>query len=371
MDIQQYLIDKKLIHQRLLNYLDSEDDIEEDFQNLITFFITQKIHEQRDELKEFFLLLVSVSNYYFRKKNFFDKIDRILSYFQDELKKVFSNSELFEIFQSNKRLLLFLTENNIFKFDREHAFLLFTNKFDYERYPVYFYLFIKKFLDSNEQSSLKNEQDYESESFIHNQKEGENELYICKLIRNDAISDFITYVNRNDLSLSTKIKPSIFETNKNLIQKNLELIEYAAFHGSIQIFKYLALNGCFLYPTVWIYSIHGRNPELIHFLEDKLVKSIDQTYKECIIESIRCHHNEIKDYLQLNKINNDSKFDEIIKYAAFKFRNYDYFPLNFYDCKMFFNLCKYNYYELVKILIQKIDYSGFINKLVISKSFFF
>ena len=46
------------------------------------------------------------------------------------------------------------------------------------------------------------------------------------------------------------------------------LIEYAAFFGSIQIFKYLVKNGVELYPSLWNFAIHGNNPELISFLED-------------------------------------------------------------------------------------------------------
>lgn len=48
---------------------------------------------------------------------------------------------------------------------------------------------------------------------------GENDDFICTLIRNDSIEDFVTYVNQTNLSLTSQIKPSIYETNSYLIDK--------------------------------------------------------------------------------------------------------------------------------------------------------
>ena len=76
---------------------------------------------------------------------------------------------------------------------------------------------------------------------------GENESYICKVIRDDNVVEFITYVNQNSISLNSNIRTSIYETNSFLLKAyNLSLIEYAAFFGSIQIFQYLQMNGVIL-----------------------------------------------------------------------------------------------------------------------------
>ena len=53
----------------------------------------------------------------------------------------------------------------------------------------------------------------EISSFKEKWKIGENDSYICTLIRSDSIENFITYVNRTNFSLSSKIKPSVYETN--------------------------------------------------------------------------------------------------------------------------------------------------------------
>ena len=59
---------------------------------------------------------------------------------------------------------------------------------------------------------------------------GENESFLCSLIRNDSVEDFIAYVNRFNISLSTKIPNSIFETNSMLCKKDPTLIELSSYH---------------------------------------------------------------------------------------------------------------------------------------------
>ena len=52
-----------------------------------------------------------------------------------------------------------------------------------------------------------------ADDYENNRKKGENENYLCQLIREDSIDEFVSFVNRNNLNLSSKIKRSIFETN--------------------------------------------------------------------------------------------------------------------------------------------------------------
>lgn len=106
----------------------------------------------------------------------------------------------------------------------------------------------------------------EISSFEKKCRIGENDSYICTLIRKDSVEEFISYINRINLSHSSKIKPSIYETNSYLIDKEPTLIEYAAFFGSIQIVQYLKYNEVQLNFSLWFYSIHSNNAELIHFL---------------------------------------------------------------------------------------------------------
>ena len=129
--------------------------------------------------------------------------------------------------------------------------------------------------------------------FGNNRKIGENEDYICQMIRNDSVIEFIQYINKNNFSLKFKIKASIFETNSFLINRTPTMIEYSAFFGSFQIFQYLFKNEVEVDSNLWLYAIHGKNPEIIHFLEEI---EIEPNIK-CIKESIKFFHNEITEYL--------------------------------------------------------------------------
>ena len=65
------------------------------------------------------------------------------------------------------------------------------------------------------------------------------------------------------------------------------------FFGSIEIYQFLNFNNVLLRPRLWYYSIHSKNAEIIHFLEENHVTPKDNTYEECYKESIKCHHNEL------------------------------------------------------------------------------
>ena len=106
------------------------------------------------------------------------------------------------------------------------------------------------------------------ENFYQDRKIGENNSYICKLIQQDLVKDFIIYINQNNIPLDDKIPNSFYETNICCIKKKLSLIEYAAFYGSIQIFKHLQLNQAKLTDSLIILAIHSENAELINLLEE-------------------------------------------------------------------------------------------------------
>ena len=148
---------------------------------------------------------------------------------------------------------------------------------------TYFNKEIQSFLFGN--SQIQYESEYDKKRDI-----GENEEILCQIIRNDLIDDLTTYVSQNEISLNSIINLSVFETNIFLIDKNLTLIEYSAFFGSIQIFefKHLFLNGIkLIIPSLWIYAIHGMNQEIINILEE------NNSFLKCIKEAIKCHHTEI------------------------------------------------------------------------------
>ena len=229
--IQEYLDEMQIVANAIYDYLDDEEFIS--IEQIIT---NRKIHENYELFLRF---LKEISNNHHRCSNFFSKIETILLFLKDTIVKHFTNEDIIKIFINNKRILLFLINEKIIFIDN-YFLQQIQYKFDYYEY---FTPEIKIFLknsDQNDHSHIKEKLlTHLPENFEENRKIGENENYLCQLIRNDSIIDFITYVNKTNLYLDTKLQYSIFETNEFLISKKPTLIEYAAFYGSIQIFKYL------------------------------------------------------------------------------------------------------------------------------------
>ena len=169
------------------------------------------------------------------------------------------------------------------------------------------------------------------------------------MIRKDSIKEFIVFVNKNDYSLKSTIKSSIYETNHFLINKECTLIEYAAFFGSIQIFNYLKLNGVALNKKIWNFAIHGENIEMIHILEENVNKDLS---KNDIMMSIKCHHNDIAKYLIDNFFQNSNIYSEIF-YQVLPFYNFHFIKDELINKDALVKLCEYDYYTLVLTLLNE------------------
>lgn len=206
-------------------------------------------------------------------------------------------------------------------------------------------------------------------------KIGENDNEICRLIRKDLIEEFIIYVNKNDTNLKKKIEPSVYETNSFLMLTDVTLIEYAAFFGSSQIFKYLYKNGVPLTPSLWNYAIHGNNPELILILKEERVNAEYDLFEFSLREAIKCHHNGVANFICENLIDDknfinysdDYGYSDNLLFYIFHYYNYDYFPNKFTSKFTFFYACQFDHYEIVEILLKttKID----INSEIIPKKY--
>ena len=351
--------------QKLLNFihvfLEKEDDFINEYQNLIRFIES----EPNWQIPEIINMISKVSKNYHRQSNFFNKLDQLLLYSSDKIKQTLTNFEIFNFFRDDKLILHFLFQKEILKIDETILNFLFSKRKSakYSTYIQYFYPEIKEFC---EKYNFANNDQFQSlidinsiENFEEKRQKGENDFYICELIRNDSIEEFISYVNQKSISLSSQIETSIFETNSFLLNKKPTLIEYACFYGSIQIFKYLQLNKIELTPSLLIYSIHSGNVELISIFESNNIEP--ENFEKCFKESIKCHQNEIANYFEENFSVN---FSEKSKYYGFKYCNFDFLPDKLDSLKNIFHIaCKYNFISIVNLLLnnEEID----INKEMI------
>ena len=114
------------------------------------------------------------------------------------------------------------------------------------------------------------------------------------------------------------------------------------------------MNNVKLTSSLWLYAIHSNNPDLIHLLEENKVEPIDITYKECIIEAIKCHHNEIANYSFTNK--NQKKFylDDYLEYDNYECIIADsaYFYQNNLELQYIYDLLR-KYTKIVDLLIRE------------------
>ena len=298
-----------------------------------------------------------------------NKIEKILIFMKDTIKQTFLNHEIFEIFKTQKRILLFLIEEKIIEINEEIANLM-TKSRGNERYlyHIYFFKELKPFLS---QTKIHNSRGKISQNSEELRNLGHNESEICEIIRKDSLVDFISHVKNTNLSLDSKVKVAFYETNKFLIKNNASLIEYAAFYGSIEIFNYLLNSKVVIRPIIYLFAIHGRNLELIHLLEENKIQTKNKSYDDCIKESIKCHHNEIANYFighletekdQNNKVNN--------KYC-FHFHNFLFLNDDVTNDKTdIFNFaCEYEHIKLVEITLKS-KVVNILNPIILIHLFF-
>ena len=181
------------------------------------------------------------------------------------------------------------------------------------------------------------------------------------------------------MSLNNYIKKSIFETNQLLTcDKEISLIEYASFYGSNDVIKYMQMKGVELTPSMWIYAIHSKNAELIKYLEDNHVPPPDEDYEIILRKSIKCHHNDISNYIIDNLIKEEdlqhsieNNYDDNLYRYAVESHNYCFFPANMKYKNLFFYLCEFYYYTLVKLYLTEgtIDINAPIKIFIIQTTF--
>ncbi|KAK8882884.1 hypothetical protein M9Y10_045528 [Tritrichomonas musculus] len=343
MDLFQYFDDLKDIQNILLDYIDDLGDSEDICQNLIQITNNFNFSIGISQFKIFIYILSAISANHHRDSTFFSKIYKIINYFRDDIQKYFTSSEIFDFFKENKPIILYLIDEKIITLDDQ---LLKIMKND----PYFF----------SPESSIDNQEYFEEKRRI-----GENDSYICSLIRQDSIVEFVVYVNQTNLSLSKTLKKSIFETNSFLMNKETTIFEYSAFFGSIQIFNYLLLNKVTPTPSLWMYAIHSNNPEMIYAIERLQIKPEDPSYEECLIESIKCHHNDIANYIKNNLMNEDDLefkanyvFDNNFNKHCYCYYNFSLLDLNAIDHKFnFFYWCEFGFFNLVKFYVEnkKVD----------------
>lgn len=383
MSIEEYLNKKKNVQRVLLEYIE-ESDAEENYEIFIQVLEDQQILEDIHELRELLCLIIAVGNHHHRNKNFFSKIERILQHLKNKIIQYFTNTEIFSLFQKNKRLLLFLIEEKIMTVSEYFVAQITDDCFVQNKYVEYFAPEIKSFVTKEfidkyckKNRCLKNEEfikeikKAKQEDFYEKRKEGENENHLCELIRLQQTKEFIVHANKTNLQFTSCIPQSIFETNRFFLNKNeIKVIEYAAFYGSNEIIKYMHNNGVELMSSMWLYAIHSENAELIQYLEDNHISPPEDSYDIVLKESIKCHQKDVSNYIinylikeeDLQRIKENIFSGNLYRYSV-KYHNYYFFPGNLKHKYLFYYLCEFDYYTLVNLYLENMNID--INETII------
>lgn len=344
--LKKYIDEKKEYYDQILRFIDDEND----YDTLTNFLEKIDFTVSKYEFKLFFDLIISIANNHKRHPNFFNNISKIILYFKEHIKRTFTNFEVFDIFKSNKLILLFLFDNEIISVDKRiYIELIRIKESNGIGYCDFFFPEIKKYLEEDNNNFIDiNELENKISNIINfeeKRRAGENDSYLCFLIRKDFVDQFELYTIHENISLSSHIRPSIFETNSFLNENSPTLLEYAAFFGSNKIIQYLLEKEIELTPSFWLYSIHNE-----HF-ESKS----NLNYGELLAESIKCHNNGVANLIERKLAELDIEKQEIeeIKFLnILQFNNYSYFTFGVTkDCDLF-NLFQYGYYQIVNFLFK-------------------
>ena len=122
---------------------------------------------------------------------------------------------------------------------------------------------------------------------------------------------------------------------------------------------------------LWIYGIHSNNAEMIHILEENQIFPKNRTYEGCMVESIKCHHNEIFNYIKdvlfdrsKWRENNfeddyyDGLYDELrLNKMPLFYHNFELIQNDFESIfKLIFYLNQYEYSSLVKFVNDQTNF---------------
>lgn len=270
--------DWDIAHKIIINYLDADDNsIEYHFQKVMDL-----IERISDTKKYIFLYIVNnISLYHYRDHKFIKKVELIIKKIHATHKIAVDDKIILQIFSENKRCLWYLIQEKLISKDEKFEEEIINNeKFTNLNYNKYFF-----------PSKIQGET---QEKIQENIETGENENYICQLIRDDSIEEFSNFFKSTNCSVNDCIPPSIYETNLLLLEyENVSLIDYAAFFGSLKIFNFLEKNKSCIGDLTHIFAIHSNNVELIKFFDDKIMENA----KQCLLYACKFQSYKIIKYI--------------------------------------------------------------------------
>ncbi|OHS99867.1 hypothetical protein TRFO_08164 [Tritrichomonas foetus] len=126
---------------------------------------------------------------------------------------------------------------------------------------------------------------------------GMNEDEVASVIRKDDLETFMTMINEQKINFYYEIPHSQYDHVKfiNSSHKRPSVLEYSAFFGSVNIFKYIYSHNISLSDTLPRFAVAGANSEIIHLCIEK-----GQNFsKNCMNVAIQFHRYQVCEFLNM------------------------------------------------------------------------
>lgn len=263
-------------------------------QNLPPASISQIPEKFLSSKKEFMKLITTIQTALFTHYSYYDLYEKLIEQLFPYIKKFFTSDEIYYFSILNK-IKLFFYKNGLINIDtiihKAKAFRTVSFIFAYEIYQErredFNYIFGSK------ESFLKEVNFPNFESFLEFRDKWTNNDPITISIREDDADKLREIISKNNLNYDLEIPYSLFEDISCFFKKKSmpKMIDYAAFYGSVNVFKYLLMNDSKITEKTLEFAVYGGSYEIIHILE-----SAKCPYSDALEASIRVHNNELYDY---------------------------------------------------------------------------
>ena len=118
-EYQQYLGLKNEMYEHFMHFIDDEENIDTNFDELNANLKKSNYLESPDEFKTILYLISGINKNHHRSSTHFEKIKRFFSNYEEYIKQNFTTKDLIQIFQKNMQILhFFINEKYISHFGK-------------------------------------------------------------------------------------------------------------------------------------------------------------------------------------------------------------------------------------------------------------
>lgn len=114
------LSENKNIYEKIHSFLENGDEVDntEIESSFNKIFNLEDQSEGKTKMKEILCTMSKITNNHQRHQNFYDRVEQIFFIMKDYIKEQFNDFEIFHIFRNNKRMLLFLFDQQMIEIDK-------------------------------------------------------------------------------------------------------------------------------------------------------------------------------------------------------------------------------------------------------------